>query len=327
MKQLAVGIDIGGTKISIAIGSTTGKILHYVVFPTLKGKRAQEGVRQIVSETRKLIAQLSPAQRKNLLGIGVCLPGAVNTRQGLAPHSPNLPGWKGLRLGHILQTALKLPVRLVNDANAAAMAESHFGAGRGFQDFIYITVSTGVGGGIYVGGHLVEGTSFVAGEIGHMTLVAGGDVCSCGRRGCFEAYASGGSIERYTAAQLKKKKIRGSQAFFKEGKLSARAIKAAAFDGNAFAVHAFERAGSYLGIGLGSLLNVLNPQKIILGGGVLDGAPELFWRAMRKNLKQTAWPEALRAVKIVRTPLKANVGNLGALAVVFNSFPALSRTE
>lgn len=326
MKQLAIGIDIGGTKISIAIGSTKGEILRYVVFPTLKGRRSREGVRQIVSETQKLIAQLSASQKKNLLGIGICLPGAVNTRQGLAPHSPNLPGWKGLQLGRILQTSLKLPVRLVNDANAAAVAESHFGAGRGFQDFIYITVSTGVGGGIYVNGRLLEGASFVAGEIGHMTLVAGGDRCSCGRLGCFEAYASGGSIERYTAAQLKKKRIAGSRSFFKDDKLSARAIKAAAHAGNAFALHTFQRAGHYLGIGLGSLLNILNPQKIILGGGVLDAPPQIFWKAMRASLKAAAWPEALRAVKIERTPLKANVGNLGALAVVFNSFPALSRS-
>lgn len=321
MTKTAIGIDIGGTKISIAVGDNHGRILAYKVMPTLKGSQTQESVKQLVAETRRMIQSLSGASKKKLLGIGVCLPGAVDSQRGIVPHSPNLPGWKGLKLAGILSREFRLPVRMVNDANAAAVGEMLFGAARGIKNFVYVTVSTGVGGGIVIDGRLLEGARFVAGEIGHMTIVADGDLCSCGRRGCFEAYASGGSIERYTTAAMKKKKIPGLARFLKNGRVSARAIKGAAHAGNPFAVKAFQRAGHYLGIGLGSLLNVLNPEKIVLGGGVLEAAPQVFWKAMRLSLKATAWPEAYKSAKLVRTPLKKNVGNLGALAVVFNANP------
>lgn len=321
MKKIAIGIDIGGTKISIAAGSAAGKILAYSVIPTVKGRQAAQGVENLVRALRLFIAQLPPQQRNHIAGIGVCLPGAVNSRLGVVPVSPNMQGWQGIKLARILKQAFHLPVRMVNDANAAAVAEMLFGAARRVKDFIYVTVSTGIGSGIVTGGCLLEGVSFVAGEVGHMTIAAGGDLCNCGRRGCFEAMASGGAIERYTLAQMKKKKIAGSKRYFLNGRVATRAIKAAAHAGNRFALHAFERAGHYLGIGLGSLMNILNPQMIILGGGVLEEPPAIFWKAMRQSLKVTAWPEAYRAAKVLPTPLKNNAGNLGALAVVFNSFP------
>jgi len=318
MNKTAIGIDIGGTKISIAAGDERGRILAYTVMPTLKGRETPEAIKQLIAATRRIIQTLPAKTQKKLAGIGVCLPGAVDSNRGTVPHSPNLPGWKGLKLADILSRQFKLPVRMVNDANAAAVGEMLFGAARGSKNFFYITVSTGVGGGIVIDGRLLEGARFVAGEIGHMTLVADGDLCSCGRRGCFEAYASGGSIERYTKAVMKKKKIPGLAKYLKNGRVSARAIKGAAHAGNPFALKAFARAGHYLGVGLGSLMNVLNPEKIILGGGVLEAAPQVFWKAMRQSLKATAWPEAYKSAKLVRTPLKKNVGNLGALAVVFD---------
>jgi len=318
MNKTAIGIDIGGTKISIAAGDERGRILAYNVMPTLKGHETSKAVKQLVAETRRVIQGLPAARRKKLAGIGVCLPGAVDSRRGIVPQSPNLPGWKGLKLAGILAREFRLPVRMVNDANAAAVGEMLFGAARGLKNFVYVTVSTGVGGGIVIDGRLLEGARFVAGEIGHMTIVADGDLCSCGRKGCFEAYASGGSIERYTKAVMKKKKIPGLAKYLKDGRVSARAIKGAAHAGHPFALHAFQRAGHYLGIGLGSLMNILNPEKIVLGGGVLEAAPSVFWKAMRQSLKVTAWPEAYKSAKLVRTPLKKNVGNLGALAVIFD---------
>lgn len=318
MQRTAIGIDIGGTKISVAVGDESGRILAYHVMPTLKGDRTPEAVKQLVAEIRRMIQSLSVPSRKKLTGIGVCLPGAVDAEKGIVPHSPNLSGWKGIKLAGILSREFRLPVRMVNDANAAAVGEMLFGAARGIKDFIYVTVSTGVGGGIVIGGRLLEGARFVAGEIGHMTIVADGDLCSCGRKGCFEAYASGGSIERYTRSVMKKRKIPGLTRYLKNGQVSARAIKGAAHAGHPFALKAFQRAGHYLGIGLGSLMNVLNPEKIVLGGGVLEAAPAVFWKAMKQSLKETAWPEAYKSAKLVRTPLKKNVGNLGALAVVFD---------
>ena len=306
MIKYAIGIDIGGTKISLVLGTEKGKILARREIPTLTGSRTKTCIQNLAAHLKILIRE-SAIPKKKILGIGVGCPGAVNSCTGVLPRSPNLPGWQGMPLGKILKKATGLPVLLANDANAAALGESCFGAGKNSKNFIYITVSTGIGGGIVINGRLYEGSGFVAGEIGHVSMVPDGARCKCGKRGCLEAYASGTAIAGYYR-EAKKKKVSG-----------AKEVGMAAREGDKFAIESYKRAGYYLGIGLANLLNILNPEKIVIGGGVLKSAHKTFWRTMMKSAEQHAWPEAFRTVRIVRSQLKGCVGDLGALALVFKS--------
>jgi glucokinase len=304
--QYAVGIDIGGTKISIVLGTSSGKILARREIPTWTGAQTKVCVKELAANLRALIIH-SGVSPKKILGIGVGCPGAVNSRLGILPRSPNLPGWKGIPLRNILQKATGLPVCLANDANAAALGESFFGAGKDSRNFIYITVSTGIGGGIVIDGKLYEGPGFVAGEIGHISIVPEGKRCACGQRGCLEAYASGTAIAGFYR-EIKKKKVAG-----------AKEVGVAARTGDKLAVESYRQAGYYLGIGIANLLNILNPEKVVIGGGVLKSAHKIFWQTMMKSAKQHAWPEAFRTTKILRSQLKGHVGDLGALALVFKN--------
>lgn len=305
--KYAVGIDIGGTKVSIALGNEKGRILVHREIPTQTRAKTKACIRELTQSLKSLINE-SGVPKKKILGIGVGCPGAVDSRAGVLPRRlANLPGWQGIPLRKILQKAAGLPVFLGNDANAAALGESLFGAGKGTRNFIYMTVSTGVGGGIVINGKLYEGAGFVAGEIGHMSIVPEGRKCGCGHLGCLEKYASGTAIAQYYR-EARRKKVSG-----------AREVGKVAREGDRLAVGSYRKAGYYLGIGIANLLNILNPEKIVIGGGVLKSAPGVFWNTMIQSAKRHAWPEAFRTAKILRSKLSGRVGDLGALALVLKN--------
>jgi glucokinase len=315
--KYAIGIDIGGTKISAALGNHRGKILAHCQIKTLKGRDSHECIRQLIQNLHHII-QSSGVSANLIKGIGVCLPGAIDTNKGIIPVSPHLEGWKGIPLARMLFQTLKLPVRMANDANAAALAEKVFGQGQGVRNFIYMTVSTGVGGGIVIDGKLLTGTSFVAGEIGHMTIDPFGEKWKLGEIGVLEAYASGTAVARYVSSKLKGKHLKSLVKYRDtDGQVSAKRIAQQAKRGDRLALEAFGRAGFYLGIGVANLLNVLNPRKVILGGGMLESPPPVFWKTFRQTCRRRSWKQAYQAVRIVRTKLGNRVGNLGALALVF----------
>lgn len=314
--KYAIGIDIGGTKIAVSLGDPSGKILARREVATQKGRRARRSLQDIALAIREILIEVG-VTRKMIFGIGVCLPGAVDTQKGIVPRSPNLPGWKGIPIRRELQRQTGLPVFLANDANAAALGESLFGAGRKTKNFIYITVSTGIGGGLVLHGQLHEGASFVAGEIGHMSIVPDGLRCKCGLRGCLEAYASGTAIANYVRQRMTKKNTRLWKYIFPKKTFQAKQVGFAAREGDKLCIQSYRYAGYHLGIGIAILLNVLNPAKVVLGGGVLKSAPGVFWKAMIQSCKKHAWPEAFLGVKILRSRLQGQVGDLGALALVF----------
>jgi glucokinase len=314
--KLAIGIDIGGTKISIVLGNSTGKIYNQKVIPTLVGVQTQTGIRDLSNNLVQLIASFP--DRKKILGIGVGIPGPVDNQKGIVPSSPHLGGWQGAPLKKILQKASGLPVIMANDANAAALGEKIFGQGRDINDFIYMTVSTGIGGGVVINHKLLEGISHVAGEVGHMTIVPNGEACKCGKNGCLEAYASGTAIGDF-ANKFRHQLSKKTQQLIGKRPVTAKDMGIAARDKDAFALEVYERAGFYLGIGIANLLNILNPQKVILGGGVFKSAPTIFWKSMLAACERDAWPQAWQAVQIVKSNLKGHVGDLGALALVFAS--------
>lgn len=316
--KYAVGVDIGGTKISLVLGTEKGQGLAREEIATRTGAHAKSCVRELTAKLRSLLLK-SRIPMKKICGIGVGCPGAVNSSKGIVPRSPNLPGWTGIPLRKILSKTFGLPVFLANDANAAAVGESVFGAGKDTKNFIYITVSTGIGGGIVLDGRLYEGPGFVAGEIGHISVVPDGKKCNCGQRGCLEAYASGTAIARFVREQMTRENTRIRKFVPRGRKVTAREVGAAAREGDRLAIESYRQAGYYLGIGIANLLNILNPEKIVIGGGVLRSAHGIFWKTLTASAKKHAWPEAFRTVKIVRSKLGREVGSLGALALVFKN--------
>lgn len=344
--KYAMGVDIGGTKISITLGNEQGKILTRHILPTRTGKSARQGINELFHGIEEILRSfacpsksrgLSPAEgearsprsaggagrrrqddTRKVVGIGVGIPGPVDSKKGIIPVSPHLDGWNGMPLQRWMEKRFEVPVVLANDANAAALGEKCFGQGRGLRDFIYMTVSTGIGGGIVANGQLVEGASYVAGEVGHMTIVPEGDACKCGKLGCLEAYASGTAMAHFAQELFRKgKKSKTIERLAEGGPITAKVLGQAVKKRDPVALEVYERAGYYLGIGIANLLNILNPQKVILGGGVMKSAPSVFWRAMKDSCKNEAWPEAMKAVQIVRSKLRGFVGDLGALALVF----------
>ncbi|MEI7751945.1 MAG: ROK family protein [Candidatus Omnitrophota bacterium] len=304
--KYAIGIDVGGTKISVTLGTSSGKILARKKVTTRILSKSKACVEEILTSVRQIFPEFKLSS-KDILGIGIGAPGAVNSKTGVLPRSPNLAGWAGIPIVRIFRNKFKLPIYLANDANAAALGEWVFGAGRKMKNLIYITVSTGVGGGLILNGQLYEGAGFVAGEIGHISVVPEGRKCKCGRRGCLEAYASGTAIAHFYN-ELKKKKVKG-----------AKEVGLAASSGDKVAIESYRKAAYYLGIGLANLMNVLNPEAIVIGGGVLKSAPPVYWKEVLRSAKGHAWPEAFQTTKVLQSPLLGHSGDLGALALVFKN--------
>ncbi len=304
MSKAAIGIDVGGTKVSVVLGTDAGKIFARKEFPTPLRAKSKEALLQINAIIADFLT-ISKLRKIRVLGVGIGLPGAVNTQLGKVPVSPNLPGWENLPLKNKIETQFRLPVFLANDANAAACAEKVFGTAKKASDFVYLTVSTGVGGGIFVNGKLLEGAGFAAGEIGHVPVVTNGSLCGCGRKGCLEAHASGTAIAKmYT--WLSGRQVSG-----------AKDVVARLARGDRKAKQSFEAAAYHLGTGLAILMNVLNPELIVLGGGVFKSAPSFFIKKAMERCKQSAWLEAFKSCEVKKSILKGEAGDLGALSLVF----------
>lgn len=313
--KYALGVDVGGTKISVTLGSSRGKILARKIFPVRTGRQARQSIKEI-TETLGLLAAKKP-KGVRLLGIGVGIPGPMDPARGIVERSPHLRGWEGFPLKAHLERKLRLPVRIANDANAAALGEKIFGQSPRVKDLIYLTVSTGIGGGIISEGRLLWGASSGAGEVGHTIIVPEGERCGCGHRGCLEAYASGTAIASYVRAQIRKgRKTRLRQIAGRTGGITAETAALAAAQKDRLALEAFRRAGYYLGIGLANLINLFNPEVISLGGSVMKSA-RFLWPAMRQSVRCHAWPSLYKGCRIVKTRLGGRVGDLGALALVF----------
>lgn len=314
MKKWIVGIDIGGTKIAVSLGTINGRILGRCVFSSEQGKKVKQSIERIKSLFLSLL-KTHGIKRQNVLGVGVAVPGAIDPKAQVILKSPNLPSWEGLPLRKIFSQKLNLPISVENDANAAALGEFFFGSGRGINNFIYITVSTGIGSGIVANGQLIRGEKGTAGEVGHMTLVHDGNKCPCGKKGCLEAYSSGTSIASYVKRALRN----GARSkFFRKVKINeitGQLVAEAAERNDSLAIKARTMAADYLGIGLANLINLLNPRRIILGGGVMEQTHH-FWSPMMKAVKRESWVLAFRSCEILRSKLGKHVGDLGAMALV-----------
>jgi glucokinase len=310
---LVFAADLGGTHLRVATVDRDGGIYSRRMQPTPQAEKASEIVRALVSAVHES-EQNTVELGGKLTAVSVVVPGTVNVAEGVVVKAPNVPCLDGFRLAAALQSELDWPVVLENDANAAALGEMWRGAGRGYQTLICVTLGTGVGGGIILDGQLWRGADGSGGEIGHIGVDPfAGVPCTCGSRGCLEVYASATAVVRMTREA--RPRYPNSVLHDTEDLTSAK-IYQAGRDGDELAIEVFRRMGVYLGIGLASLINVLNPEMIVIGGGLSNGW-DLFENHMHQQVIERAFPIPARRVKIVRAQCGDDAGLLGAAQLAF----------
>jgi glucokinase len=303
-----IGIDLGGTQLRVAVADDRGRLKTVIRRATEAARGRQHVINRIVTTVKEALeADRTTPQRVRALGIG--LPGPVDPAAGLVISPANLPGFKNVPLNRILTRATGIPSFLHHDAHLAALGEHQRGAARGASEVIYVTVSTGIGAGLILRGELYAGSHGIAGEVGHITVQRDGPLCTCGNRGCVEAIASGTGIARAArelAPGAPHSALHGLQ------NPHAEDVARAAGAGDELAKAILETAGTYLGIAMGTLVNLFNPQLIVLGGSVIKtGAPILT--PMRRSMNASSWKAARRGLRIVRPALGDDVGLIGAV--------------
>lgn len=318
MKKYIIGVDLGGTKVATVLADTCGSILARAELPT-EAARGQDAVINNIFQSVDMVLAEKEVRTDEVLGLGIGSPGPLDAEAGIVLEAPNL-GWKDVPIRDILQERYMVPAYLENDANAAGLAEQRFGAGRGAKYLLYVTVSTGVGGGIILDGSVYHGAHGIAGEIGHIAIDSEGPACNCGSMGCLEAFASGTGLVRRTIEAIKsgaKTKI-SDMVDGDLDKITAVTIAEAANEGDGFAIEMYKSVGRYLGVGLASIINFMDPDVIVIGGGLTKSA-DLFFDEMRKTIDERAFKAAAEKVKILQAELGGDVGTLGAVAVVMDA--------
>lgn len=315
---LVLAVDLGGTQIRTAV--LRGKTLYSRVgLLTGENPTPERIIPRVYDALQEAIDKAGPGGEP-IAGIGIAAPGPLDHKTGVIYTPPNLPSWRGVPLRDMMMQRFGLPVFVENDAHAAGLGEYLFGAGRGCSDMVYLTLSTGIGGGIINNGRIVEGASGTAGELGHMTVDWRGERCNCGNTGCLEAIASGIAIARQAKEALASGRGADLLAFLQaqqpEVDVSARTVAAAALAGVATAQAIIERAAEAIGVGLVNIIHTINPEVIVLGGGLTQMGPLLLEPALRiVNERAMSVPRA--AARIELAELGANTGLIGAGALIY----------
>ncbi len=315
LERVVIGIDLGGTKIGTALTDSDGNIIAYDYRETCAIKGPKVVVERMLDSARQVMAEAG-AISSQVAAVGVGAPGPLNVKTGVVVAPPNLPGWDHVPLERRIEEGLGIATFLENDANAAALGEHRFGAGQGVEHMIYVTVSTGIGGGLILDGELYHGDSGMTGEIGHTTIMPYGPLCSCGNRGCLEALASGTAIAR----QARERVAHGVPTRIADlaggdpERITAKLVADAADQGDVEAQEILAEAMYYLGIGIANLVNLFNPQLIVIGGG-LANIGELLLGPVRRVIERRAFRASAQVVQVVPAELDSNAGVLGAAAV------------
>lgn len=305
MSSQVVAVDLGGTKTAIALVNQSLTITNLKTIPTPKEK--EELLSTLVKEIKLF---------KDYQGVGVAVAGAVDAA-GQIVASPNIP-LADINLKSFLEKQLKTKVAVDNDANLAALGEKLKGTARQFNNFILLTLGTGIGGGIFVNGQLYRGSYGAAGEIGHMVLQADGPQCSCGRLGCFEALASGTALERegHLLVKTNPNSFLAAAVQKNEQKLDGKLLAKVALQGDKDTIALWQKVGYFLGLGIGSLINIFNPEAIVLSGGLMD-AQELFLKKAKEVTARTVIDKRTQSTPIIKGELGEKAGLIGAAALAF----------
>jgi glucokinase len=313
-RRVVIGLDLGGTNLRIAGVTPSAEVIDLYREETRASGGPEDLIRRMTAGLRGVESQLRDGGWE-VLGASLGVPGIVDRRAGAVASSPNLPGWEHVPLLKCVAKEVSLPLYLENDANAAVFGEYWAGAGRGRQTIVLLTLGTGVGGGIIIDGHLLRGADGMAGEIGHLTVEREGRPCACGNRGCLEQYASATGIAGCY------RRLRG------EGPLPVKAerdgagetaaeVHSLAEGGDRLALQALREAGTYLGIALASIVNIVNPEAIIIGGGVLP-AWNHFMPAAKKEMMCRAFKDPAERVELLPAALGDRAGLIGAAGLLW----------
>jgi glucokinase len=314
-----VGVDLGGTKIMVGALSEDGtQHLGMRSIPTHAEQGSDVVVDRIVGAIEGVILDAiaqTGASRKDFVGIGMGAPGPMDRDRGVIVVAPNL-GWRDFPLRDLISGRLGLPVTLDNDANCATVGEWWQGAARGGRTVVGFTIGTGIGGGVIIDGHLFHGASDVAGEVGHATIELNGRYCKCGNYGCLEAYASGPAIATRAREVLVREESASMLPSMVGGQLdlvTAQTVYDAAKQGDAVAQEIVRDTARYLGAGIASLLNILNPDTVVVLGGVTAAGDTLFV-PLRAEVRRRAFRPAVEAARILPAELPGTAGVVGAVA-------------
>jgi glucokinase len=308
-----LGLDIGGTKLAAGVVDAAGGVRSFVVESTRPEEGPDRGLERLFELGRRAVAEagLDWAQMD---AVGIGSGGPLDSERGVLVAPPHLTGWRDVPIVARAEESFELPVALENDATAAAAGEHRYGAGAGTSHMIYLTISTGVGGGVVIDGRLYRGATGNGGELGHVTVDCAGRPCrGCGRRGCLEAYVSGTSI----AERAREEGM---------GDVNASDVAAAADAGDPVAVRVWDETTDALGCGLTSIVNLFEPQLVVLGGGVVSGTGEQLLGPVRSHVRREAMGSAGEAARIVAAQLGSHVGVVGAAAIARERFGATSQS-
>lgn len=302
-----VGIDLGGTNLKLGLVSASGELLERFSCPA-EASRGPDHVLGRMADAVRDLCRAAKISLSDVAAVGVGTPGPVDTKTGIVAVAPNLAGWRNVPVRDTLARNLGRPVILENDANVAAYGEFRCGAGRAVRDMILLTLGTGIGGGIILDGRLFRGATDTGAELGHIVVHYGGRPCGCGNRGCLEAYASATSV----VARLRER-IEAGEASALGGRpaISCKDVFDAAAGADALAARIVEETAEYLAAGITSLLHVLNPERVVLTGGMM-GAGDAFLDRVRHRVRQTAFERASAACEIRWSTLGGDAGILGA---------------
>lgn len=300
-RKFIIGVDLGGTNLKVALLNTKYKVLAKQTLSTQRFKNKENLISALQQSINKVI-ETNKLKKSDILGIGLGLPGPVDNKLGIAHFFPNIPGFREVNLKSILQKKLNLPVFLDNDAKLMCLAEYNFGRGQGFNNVLCLTLGTGVGGAVILDKRLYRGANNAAGEIGHIPLNEKGPVCNCGGNACLEAYIGNNRIAKLAKFKFKR------DIFLEE-------LSALAKAGNKQALSIWLEVGRHLGIVLSGIVNLLNLDAIIIGGGVANSGKILFDK-VRKTIKQRAMSIQARHVKIFKAKLGSSAGLVGAAIMV-----------
>jgi glucokinase len=302
ISHYALGLDLGGTAIKAAVVSDSGEVLEQIQQETPGSRAVGDVVAAIVDVVNRAVKTWS-----DIVGIGLGSPGLVDKKRRMIRSSPNFPTWVNVPLSGLISSRIERPIRLENDVNCFALGEYRWGAGRGFDPMLALAVGTGIGGGIILNGELYRGDSGAAGELGHISVDFNGPKCPCGGYGCVERYLGNRWFVEYARTALKDESI-----------ASPKDVSDLAEKGNKKALEFIQRQGEILGAACASLINIFDPQAIVIGGGTAQ-CGEPFFRSIRDSVKSRAYPELSQKVNILPAQLGILAGAMGAAAIGFEA--------
>lgn len=301
------GVDLGGTNLKLGLVSAEGELLHHHSAAT-EADRGPDHVLARIADAVRALCDAAPIGLADVSAVGLGAPGPVDWKAGVVVFAPNLPGWRDVPARDRLREHLGRPVVLENDANAAGYGEFRCGAGRDVRNLVLLTLGTGIGGGIVLDGRLFRGPADTGAELGHMVIRHGGRRCGCGNRGCLEAYASATAVVARMGERIE---AGDPSALAERPDFTCRDVFEAAQKGDALAKRIVEETADYLASGITSILHVLNPEMVVLTGGMM-GAGDSFLNAVRRRVRETAFERASSACEICWSTLGGDAGILGA---------------